>query len=255
MVPFALYNAKGGVGKTTTAVNLAAALAETGRRVLVVDLDAQGSATQALGLRDDGRRLAESLLGDEPLPVEPTDTEGVDLVPAGLALAGAEKALVREVGAEMLLRKKLAGQGEYEVILLDAPPGVTTLSVGALVAAAHVLVPVTPHPLALGGLAGLLQVLSTIRDRLNPQLELGAIILTMFDGRTLLARQIYDDLRRRFGERVLGSVIRQSVKIAEAAGHGRPVLAYAPHSTGAADYRELARAVLDSIACPVAMTA
>lgn len=243
----AIYNAKGGVGKSTTAVNLAAALAEKGRRTLVIDLDAQGSSTQALGVRDEGRDLAEALTGSAALAPRPTPTAGVDLVPAGLGLAGLEKTLSREVGAEMILRTKLALLSGYDHVILDPPPGLGILSVGALVAASGVLVPVNPHPLALGGLAQMLQALDTVRERLNPRLELAGILLTMFDGRTSLAGQIEADLRARFGKKVLRAVIRQNVKIAEAAGHGAPVLAYDKHSNGAADYRALARERIKSL--------
>lgn len=237
----AIYNAKGGVGKSTTAVNLAAALAEKGRRTLVVDLDAQGSSTQALGVRDEGHELMEALTGSAPLAPRPTPTKGVDLIPSGLGLTGVEKTLSREMGAEMILRTKLAALTGYDHVILDPSPGLGILSVSALVAASSVLVPVNPHPLALGGLAQMLQALDTIRERLNPRLELAGILLTMFDGRTSLAGQIEADLRKRFGKQVLRSVIRQNVKIAEAAGHGSPVLIYDPSSHGADDYRALAR--------------
>lgn len=249
----AVYNAKGGVGKTTSAVNLAAAIAEGGRRVLVVDLDPQGSATQALGARGDGRELAEALAGGAPLPILPTSTPSVDLVPSGLAVAGAEKALAREVGAEMVLRGKLARvPGEYALAILDAPPGLGVLAVGALAAAARVLVPVQANPLALGGLAGMLQALDTIRERLNPRLELAGILLTMLDRRTSLAREVEEDLRRRFGAKVLAAAIRRTVKLEEAAGHGAPILAYDPGSTGTEDYRALA-AELAGAAAPAAL--
>ncbi len=257
MYILAIYNAKGGVGKSTTAVNLAAALAEKGRRTLVVDLDPQGSSSQALGVREDGRELAEALLGQGPLVPHATPYANLDLVPSGLALAGAEKALTRELGAEMILRNKLSRLTGYEQVILDPGPGIGVLSVGALAAAHGVLVPVTPHPLSLGGLASLLSALETVKERLNPRLELDAIVLTMFDARTGLAKQIEEDLRGRFGDRVHRTVVRQNVKIAEAAGHGRPVLAYAPESHGAADYRALARERIQRMAKRdlVAMTA
>lgn len=253
----AVYNTKGGVGKSTTAVNLAAALAEKGRRVLVVDLDPQASASQTLGIRDDGRALGEGISGREALPIRRTSTAGVDIVPSGLALGGVEKALARELGAEVVVRNKLAGLDGYDLVILDAPPGLGMLAIGALVAAHGVLVPVTPNPLSLGGLAGMLQAFETIRERLNPPLDLMGMLLTIVDRRTALAKEVEADLRRRFGGKVLTTVIRQTVKLAEAAGHGCPVLAYAPDSTGSADYRDLAGELLARMEQPVrkAMTA
>ena len=240
MYNVAVYNTKGGVGKSTTAVNLAAALAERGKRILVVDLDPQASATQSFGIRDDGSALADAIVGRQPFPIHSTSTQGVDLVPAGLAVGGAEKMLAREVGAELLLRKKLAAIADYDFAFLDAPPGLGLLAIGALTAARGVLVPVNPTPLALGGLAGMLQAFDTIRERLNPELKMTGILLTLVDRRTSLAREVEKDLRSRFGETLLATVIRQTIKLAEAAGHGTSVLSYAPASTGAADYRSLA---------------
>lgn len=236
----AVYNAKGGVGKSTTAVNLAGALAEAGKRVLVVDLDAQGSATMALGVRDDGRTLAEALTGRDPLPIVQTSTSGVEVVPSGLALAGAERLLARELGAEMILRDKLARIAGYDLAILDCAPGLGVLSVGALAAAAFVLVPVQPNVMALGGLAGMLQALETIRERLNPRLVMSGILLTMVDRRTGLAREVEEDLRHRFESQILATVIRRTVKLEEAVGHGQTALAYATDSTAAEDYRGLA---------------
>ncbi len=243
----AVHSAKGGVGKTTTAVNLAAAIAEGGRRVLLVDVDAQGSASIALGVRTDGHALAEALVGSDLLPIIPTKTSGVDLVPSGRAVGGAEKALTRELGGEGVLRDKLAKVVGYDIVILDPPPALGLLAVAALVAANRVVVPGSPHPLALFGVADMLQALTTIRERLNSRLELAGILLTMVDRRTGLAREVEDDLRQRFGERVLRTVIRQTVKIAEASGHGISVLAYAPDSLGAIDYRDLSKELSERI--------
>lgn len=237
----AVYHPKGGVGKTTTAVNLAAALAEGGRRVLVVDLDPLASASLSFGVRDDGRALADALTTLDPLPVRATGTPGVKLVPSGAALGEAAKVLAAELDVERILREKLARVGGCDLAILDIPPGLGPLSTLALAGARAVLVPVTRSPLALDGLLGIVTTLQTIRKRLNRELEPPRVLITMVGRRLSCAQPVREDLRRRFGDRLLACEIRRSAKFEKAAACGVPVTAHAPRSRAATEFRRLAR--------------
>ncbi|MBV8590225.1 MAG: ParA family protein [Acetobacteraceae bacterium] len=239
---------KGGSGKTTTAVNLAAALAEKGQRVLVVDVDPQANATSWFGARDVGKGIFACLCenGSVSDTLIPTATAGVDLVPASAWLVGAERALAAEVGAETILRRRLKPAADgYDVALVDTPPTLGVLTVGALVAADQVLVPVEAHVMALNGLAQLLRTVETVRDRLNEGLGLLGMVACRVDARTRHGIEVVEELRKRFPEQTFRTVIRENIRLAEAPSFGQPVTAYDGKSAGAEDYRALAAEVLN----------
>ena len=248
MKTLAVTNQKGGSGKTTTTVNLAAALGEVGRHVLVVDLDPQASASAWLGLKDGGRGLLEVFADNGNLAalVRETGTAGVDLVPASTWLAGVEKALASEVGAELILREAMAELSEpWDFILLDCPPSLGLLTVSALCAAREVLVPVEVSSMALAGLAGMMQTVNRVRDRLNPDLAVSEILVCRTDARTNLSREVVERLRERFGELVMNTVIRETVRLREAWSFAQPVTTYDPRGRGAEDYRAAAAELLE----------
>ena len=243
----AVVNQKGGSGKTTTTVNLAAALGERGRKVLVVDLDPQASASSWLGIKDGGRGLLDALVDNGNLAdlVHLTDNGNVSAVPSSSWLVGAEKALAAEVGAETILRKKLAHLPDsWDYILLDCPPSLGVLTVNALAAAHEVLVPVEAHVMALKGLAQLLQTVEVVKDRLNPSLKVSGIVACRVDGRTRHALDVVEKVRERFGSLVFRSIIRENVRLAEAYSFAQPITVYDPRSAGAEDHRALAAEVM-----------
>ena len=238
---------KGGSGKTTTTVNLAAALAERGKRVLVVDVDPQANATSWFGVRDPGKGVFAALCENGSLSdiLVRTGTEGVDLVPSSAWLVGAEKALAGEVGAETLLRRRLRAVADsYDAALIDTPPTLGVLTVGALVAADEVLVPVEAHVMALNGLAQLLQTVDAVRERLNEGLRILGVAACRVDMRTRHSQEVVDELRKRFPAETFRTVIRENVRLAEAPSFGQPVTAYDTRSAGAEDHRALAAEVL-----------
>jgi len=243
----AIANQKGGSGKTTTAVNLAAALGEHGRRVLVVDLDPQASASHWYGIKDAGRGLLELFTGTRHLAglIVPTGAPGVALVPSSAWLVGVEKALAGEVGAELVLQRHLrrlpAEQWDY--VLVDCPPTLGVLTVNALAAVREVLVPVEAHVMALHGVAQLLQTVDVVRERLNSPLELAGILACRVDTRTRHAHEVVEQLRHRFHTLVYRVIIRENVRLAEAPSFGQPITQYDPRSAGAEDYRALATEV------------
>ncbi|TBH21248.1 chromosome-partitioning ATPase Soj [Thermus thermamylovorans] len=234
----ALVNQKGGVGKTTTAINLAAYLARLGKRVLLVDLDPQGNATGGLGLRP-GRGVYQLLQG-EPLEglVHPVD--GFHLLPSTPELVGATVELAE---TPLALAETLRDEA-YDFTLLDPPPSLSPLTLNALAAAQGVVVPVQAEYYALEGVAGLLVTLEEVRGRLNPGLRLLGILVTMYDGRTLLSQQVEAQLRAHFGERVFWTVVPRNVRLAEAPSFGRTIAQHAPTSPGAHAYRRLAEEVI-----------
>jgi len=239
---YALANQKGGVGKTTTAINLAACLAEAGERTLVVDLDPQANATSGLGERANGTSSLD-LLDGIPLPklAKPTRFAGLDLVASKPELAGAAVELSRRSDGERYLAEALANAGEgYSFVFVDCPPSLGPLTVNALAAADRVLVPVQAEYYALEGLAQLVGSVELVRARLNPRLALGGVLLTIVDRRTRLAADVAAEVRRHFGELVFRTAVPRSVRVAEAPSHGLPVTAYDRDSAGADAYWKVA---------------
>jgi chromosome partitioning protein len=238
---------KGGSGKTTTAVNLAATLAEAGQRVLLVDVDPQANATSWYNVRDAGKGMFACLCENARIDtiITKTGTAGVDAAPASTWLVGAERALATEVGAETLMRRRLKDVADrYDVALIDTPPTLGILTVAALVAADQVLVPVAAHVLALNGLAQLLETIETVRDRLNDSLSILGIVPCRLDARTRHGVEVVAELRKRFPKETFATAIRENVRLAEAPSFGQPITAYDTKSAGAEDYRALAAEVV-----------
>ncbi len=244
----AVANQKGGVGKTTTAVNLGASLAELGYRVLVCDLDPQANASTGLGVnpRNVAASMYDVILNDLPLEdcVEPSSVRNLFVAPANLDLAGAEIELVPAFSRELRLRRALEPVADdYDFVLIDCPPSLGLLTVNGLAAANEVVVPVQCEYYALEGLGQLLRNVSLVQKNLNPRLELTAIICVMYDARTKLSSQVVRDVRAHFGSKVCRHVVPRTVRLSEAPSYGQPIVAFDPTSRGALAYRELAKEV------------
>ena len=245
----AIANQKGGVGKTTTAVNLGASLAASEQRTLIIDSDPQGNTTSALGFpKDPARRtLYQTLILDEPVEriVINAKVEGLDLIPSDKNLVGAAVELVSMENREYRLREAIRSfKDRYSYILIDCPPSLDLLTLNALAASDSVLVPIQCEYLALEGVSELLDTLMRLRRTINPSLAIEGILLTMYDDRTTLSKQVAADLRSFFGSQVFESIIPRNVRLAEAPSHGMPVLFYDIHSRGAESYIQLAKEVI-----------
>jgi len=246
----AIVNQKGGVGKTTTAINLGAAMAELGRQVVIIDLDPQGNSSSGLGFDVRRQRLTvyQLLSGDAVIDdvALPTAVPGLYLVPSDLSLAGAEIELATQPEREFRLRRALAElRGGFGHVIIDCPPSLGLLTLNALTAANEVLVPMQCEFFALEGLGNLVYTVALVRQRLNPDLRLSGILMTQFDARTTVAWEVVDQVRRAYPAEVFATLIPRNVRLSEAPSHGRPITVYDPSCKGALAYRELAREVLE----------
>ena len=245
----AIMNQKGGVGKSTTSINLAAALGERRKQVLIIDFDPQGNTTSGFGVEKGqlSRCVYNMLLDDVPIEeiIIPDVCEGVDLVPATINLAGAEVELVSEMARENRLRESVGTmRGKYDYIFIDCPPSLGLLTVNALVASDKLIIPIQTEFYALEGVTKLLDSMKRVKSRLNPSLDIFGILLTMYDGRTTLSRQVAGEVRNYFGDQVFETIIPRTVKLSEAPSYGIPITQYDPLGKGAQAYGNLAEEVI-----------
>lgn len=245
-----IANQKGGVAKTTTAVNLGAGLAILGKKILIVDVDPQGNATSGLGINklQTGRCIYDCLINDLPVSalLHQTQIEGLSVVPATIQLAGAEVELVSAISREMKLKKALAKiKEEYDYIIIDCPPSLGLLTLNAMTAADSILIPVQCEYYALEGLSQLMNTIALVKKHLNPSLEIEGAVLTMFDARTNLSIQVVDEVKTYFKDKVFHSIIPRNVRLSEAPSYGLPIMLYDPKSRGAEQYQELAKEVIE----------
>ncbi len=245
----AIINQKGGVGKSTTAINLSAALGELGKQVLLVDLDPQGNSSSGLGIEKSQVEncIYDVLLNDVPIEevIIPDVCEGLDLVPATINLAGAEVELVSEMARENRLKDAVGAlRGKYDYVFIDCPPSLGLLTVNALVAADKLLIPIQCEFYALEGVTKLLDSMKRVKTRLNPTLDIYGVLMTMYDGRTTLSRQVVEEVRAYFGHLVFETQIPRTVKLSEAPSFGQPITLYDPSGKGAQSYMSLAKEVI-----------
>ncbi len=247
----AIFNQKGGVGKTTTNINLAACLAEAGKRVLVIDLDSQGNTTTDLGISKQGLTYTtyEVLVDDAPMPEKGllrTSVNNLFLLPASVNLAGVEMELAEEEQREQRLKRAMQKlKTEFDYIFVDCPPSLGLLTINALTAVDSVLIPIQCEFYALEGVSQLMSTIELVRRSLNPSLELQGVILSMFDGRTNLSIQVVEEVKKYFKGKVYSTVIPRNVRLAEAPSYGMPIIEYDPASKGAEAYKEFAAEFLD----------
>ena len=247
----AVANQKGGVGKTTTVINLAAYLADAGKRVLAVDMDPQGNTATGLGINKSlvDVSIYDVLMADAPYAdaLQPTDVVGLHLLPATLDLAGADVELAHMEDRETLLDRHVqAVRSRYDYVFIDCPPSLGLLTINALTAADAVMIPMQCEFFALEGLSQLLSTIELVRERLNSRLELEGVLLTMYDARTNLAAQVAEEVRKHFHQKVYTAVIPRTVRLSEAPSHGQPILRYDPKSRGAEGYHQLAQEVMQN---------
>lgn len=250
MKTLAFCNQKGGVGKTTSTVNLAAALATTNYKVLLIDMDPQGNAGSGLGLNKYRveKSIYHALIGEVPMKqvIRKTDIQNLDIAPSNRDLIGAELELVSAFAREIKLKNALKDiQNDYDFVLIDCPPSLNLLTVNALAAADHVIIPVQCEYYALEGISELAHTVELIQQSLNPEITIGGIILTMFDSRNNLAHQVAEEVRNYFKDKVFGTIIPRSVKLSESPSHGMPIQLYDARSRGAETYQQLASELID----------
>lgn len=246
MPAISIANQKGGVGKSTTAINLSAALALKGKRVLLVDMDPQGATTVGLGLRNANPTIYNVILDEVDIEdvIMPTQIEGLELIPSNIALSGAEIELSSQIGREYILRNKLAKiKDKYDYVIIDTPPSLGILTMNSLVASDEVIIPIQAEYYALEGIGLLLKAIKLVRERLGIPLEIRGFLITMFDKRTNLSKEVKEEVKKIFGEKVFRTMIPRNVKLAEAPSHGKPIFLYAPESRGAKAYMKLAEEV------------
>ena len=247
----AIFNQKGGVGKTTTNINLAASLAYKGKKILILDIDPQGNTTSGIGIVKKGLELTtyEVLMDDTLDPktaIARTKIDNLDIIPASIKLAGGEIELVRLEGREQRLKKAIAKiKGGYDYIFIDCPPSLGLLSINSLTAVDSVLIPIQCEFYALEGVSQLMSTIDLVKKNLNPNLEIQGVILSMFDGRTNLSIQVVEEVKKYFREKVYTTVIPRNIRLAEAPSHGLPIMQYDPKSKGAEAYLEFAEEFLD----------
>ena len=243
-IVISLLNHKGGVGKTTSAINIGAGLVELGKRVLLIDLDPQANLTISLGIPRQRHTIYEALRGEADLAPY-THKPGMDVVTSSLDLSGAEMELINEAGREYILRE-LIGQvsDNYDYVLIDCPPSLGLLTLNALTSSRYVLIPLQTEFLAVQGLAKIKQVIDKVRMRLNKQLEMGGVIATMYDSRRVLNRDVVDTIHKYFGDKVFKTYVRDTVVLAEAPAQRKDIFDYSPRSNGAADYLDLSKEIL-----------
>ena len=247
----AIFNQKGGVGKTTTNINLAACLALKGKKTLVLDIDPQGNTTSGLGVSKRGLEdTVYNILVDKDYDIRnaiiKTDVENLDLIPASVDLAGAEVALVQVDQRETALKKGLEQiKGDYDYIFIDCPPSLGLLTINSLAAVDSVLIPIQCEFYALEGVSQLVSTIDLVKKSLNPELEIQGVILSMFDGRTNLSAQVVQEVKKYFGDKVYTTVIPRNVRLAEAPSYGLPITAYDPKSKGAEAYMDFAEEFLE----------
>ena len=246
----AIINQKGGVGKTTTAINLSAALGELGKKVLLIDLDPQGNSSSGLGVEKEQVEncIYDVLLNDVSLQeaIVPEVTAGLDVVPATINLAGAEVELVSEMARENRLKEAVAPmRGLYDYIFIDCPPSLGLLTVNALVAADKLLIPIQCEYYALEGVTKLLESMKRVKSRLNPSIDIFGVLMTMYDGHTNLSKQVVEEVRNYFGDKVFDMVIPRTVNLSEEPSYQQPITQYEPNGKGSIAYMEVAKEVIE----------